>query len=364
MNIGIDISQAAYTGTGVGRYTIGLVESVLDFDTENNWTFLFFSLRGQLPDGLKKKIESSRHRLIQIPLPPSILSFLWNSLHMINVEVFTGPLDLFISSDWTEPPSVCKKITVIHDLTYLRYPETVHPTILSTQKKRMHWVTKESAHIIATSHATANDIQSYLHIPSEKITSIYTGIIAPISTDAQKKSVLSKYGIKLPFILAVGKIEPRKNNARLITAFTNLNMPQWSLVFVGHQGWGTDPNTGKNNSVHFTGFVPDEDLHALYDLCTFFAFPSLWEGFGHPVIEAMKHGKAVVTSNVESLSEIAGTSALLCDPKSTTSIQGALRTFMTDEKERSAYGQKGYEHAKQFTWKRYYEELLLVLKKI
>lgn len=364
MNIGIDISQAAYSGTGVGRYTIGLVESILDFDTENSWTFLFFSLRGKLPDELDKKIRSSKHRFIHIPLPQSILSFLWNTLHVVNVELFTGPLDLFISSDWTEPPSTCKKMTIIHDLIYLRYPETVHPTILRTQQKRIHWVTRESTHIIATSHTTARDIQSYLHIPSDKITSIYTGIVAPISTDTQKKKVLAQYGIQLPFILAVGKIEPRKNNARLIEAFTNLHASEWNLVFVGPEGWGADPATTKNKSVHFTGFVPDEELHALYDLCSFFAFPSLWEGFGHPVIEAMKHHKAVVTSNVESLSEVAGGAALLCDPKSTSSIQEALSTFMTDETKRSAYEQKGYEYAKQFTWNRYYEELSGVLKKI
>lgn len=364
MNIGIDISQAVYTGTGVGRYTIGLVESILDFDTDNNWTFLFFSLRGTLPDGLTKRIATSRHRFIRIPLPPSILSFLWNTLHLIPVEFFTGPLDLFISSDWTEPPSTCKKMTVIHDLTYLRYPETVHPTILSTQKKRMHWVMKESTHIIATSNATAKDIESYLHIPHEKITSIYAGIDSHPSTDEQKKTVLTKYGIKLPFILAVGKIEPRKNNARLIEAFMNLNMPEWNLVFVGHEGWGTLPNAKKNDTVRFTGFVPDADLDALYDLCSFFAFPSLWEGFGHPIIEAMKHGKAVITSQVESLSEVAGGAALLCDPQSTKSIQDALHTFMTDEESLDAYEKKGYEHAQQFTWKRYYEGLSTILKKI
>lgn len=364
MNIGIDISQAAYTGTGVGRYTIGLVESVLEFDRENTWTFLFFSLRAKLPDGLVSKIKNSRHRIIHFPLPPTVLSAMWNSLHVIPVEFFTGPLDLFISSDWTEPPSRCKKITVVHDLTYLRYPETVHKTILETQKKRMHWVTKESAHIIATSQATAHDIQDYLHVPTQKITPIYAGIVSPPSTETMRTSVLSKYGIKSPFILAVGKIEPRKNNARLIEAFCALNFPEWHLVFVGHEGWGKDPNATKRENVHFTGFVPDEELHALYDLCSFFAFPSLWEGFGHPVIEAMKHKRAVITSAVESLKEVAGGSALLCDPLSTASIQKALHTFITDEKTRNEYGQKGYEYAKQFTWKRYYEELLNVFKKI
>lgn len=364
MNIGIDISQAAYAGTGVGRYTIGLVESILDFDTENHWTFLFFSLRGKLPETLEKRIHGSRHRFIHFPIPPSILSFLWNTLHIIHVELFTGPLDLFISSDWTEPPSRSKKMTVIHDLTYLRYPETVHQTILATQKKRMHWVMRESSHIIATSKATAADIASLLAIPSDKITSIYTGIVAPQSTDTQRALVLKKYNIKKPFILAVGKIEPRKNNARLIEAFTALNKPDWSLVFAGPTGWGVNPNVQKNSTVRFIGFVPDEDLHALYDLCAFFAFPSLWEGFGHPVIEAMKHKKAVITSEVESLREIAGGSALLCDPASISSIQNALHTFMTDEKKRNEYAKKGFEYAQQFTWKRYYEELSNVLKKI
>ncbi|MCX6730434.1 MAG: hypothetical protein NTZ55_01155, partial [Candidatus Roizmanbacteria bacterium] len=144
MNIGIDISQVIYEGTGVGRFTKGLIETILQYDTTNKWTFFFSSFRGKINEELLNKIKNSSHKYIYLPLPPAILSFLWNTLHIIPIETFTGPLDVFICSDWTEPPSKCKKATIVHDFAYLRYPETVHKIILETQKKRMNWVRRES----------------------------------------------------------------------------------------------------------------------------------------------------------------------------------------------------------------------------
>lgn len=363
MNIGIDISQAVYQETGVGKYTIGLINGILDYDTDHNWTFLYSSLRADLPPSLLKKIKSSRHRLIHIPLPPTILSFLWNTLHIAPVELFTGTLDLFITSDWTEPPAKCKKMTIIHDLVYLRYPETVHKTILLTQKQRMKWVKKESSHVIATSDATKSDIVSLLNIPENKISTIYTGIDIISTSQKNQEEVLKKYAIKKPFMLAVGKIEPRKNIARLIDAFSKIKQ-EWNLVIVGQQGWDTISPEKKNENISFTGKVSEIELHALYEQCSFFVFPSLWEGFGHPVIEAMKHKKAVITSKVPSLLEVAGGNALLCDPLSIEDIHKAMQSLLADESLRSKLSEKGYMYAQQFTWKRYMVELLILIQKL
>jgi len=358
MNIGIDISQAAYEGTGVGNYTKGLINSILDYDTKNSWTFLFFSFRSKLSPTLIKKINSSKHRFISIPFPASFLSFLWNTLHIVPVETFTGPLDLFISSDWTEPPAHCKKITIVHDLVYLRYPETVHPTILTTQRKRMSWVQKESTHIIATSQATKNDIVSFLHIPEQKITSIYTGISSLSPTQDVINDVKQKYNITQPFILAVGKVEPRKNISRLIDAFKMMGKPAWSLIVAGPQGWDMTSKQKKDGAICFTGLVTDKELHALYELSDFFILPSLWEGFGHPIIEAMQHKKAVITSNIPSLVEVSGGNALLCDPQSVESIKNAMVQYIDDSNLRNNNAKKGYMYSQQFTWKRYYQELM------
>ena len=361
MNIGIDISQVVYEGTGVGRFTKGLIETILEYDKNNNWTFLFSSLRGKIDEELLGKIKKSRHRFIKLPLSPMMLSFLWNTLHIVPVETFTGPLDVFICSDWTEPPARCKKATIIHDFAYMRYPETVHSSILNTQKKRIEWVRKESSYIITPSVATQKDVATYLSIPIERITPLSSGVTIEIPSQEIVTKVKSKFNLTKPFILSVGKLEPRKNISRLIDAFTSLNKTNWNLVIVGPNGWDTTSKQKKHNSVIFTDYVSEQELNALYELCEFFIYPSLWEGFGYPLVEAMMHKKATAASNNSSLVELVKEQGLLFDPLSIESIGQALTKLIDNESERNTYAQKGYDYSQQFTWKRYYEGLLKII---
>lgn len=360
MNIGIDISQVVYEGTGVGRFTEGLIDAILQFDTKNHWTFFFSAFRGKINENLLKRIKKSLHRYIRLPFPPSLLSFLWNSLHIIPIETFTGPLDVFITSDWAEPPSHCKKATIVHDFAYLRYPETVHPLILETQKKRMQWVKKESTFIITPSKATQKDVSTFFSIPIDKITPLYSGVTVKPASESLLNKTKDKYNLHKKFILSVGKLEPRKNISRLIEAFLQINRSDWDLVVVGPKGWGKK-NNQRHDSIKFIGYVPDQELNALYELCQFFAYPSLWEGFGYPVIEAMMYSKAVTASNNSSLEELVSNRGLLFDPLSLIEITTSLKTLMTNKELRHEYEKKGFDYAKEFTWKRYYEGLLKIL---
>lgn len=358
MNIGIDISQVVYEGTGVGRFTKGLIEAILEYDKTNTWTFFFSALRGKMNAGLAQKITSSRHRFVGLRLSPPMLSFLWNTLHVMPIETFTGPLDVFICSDWTEPPAACKKATVIHDLAYIRYPETVHKTILKTQKKRMKWVKEESDYIITPSIATQMDVAETFSIPKEKITPLYSGVVIEKPSSMLLQEVRTKYALTKPFILSVGKLEPRKNIPRLITAFQNLRANGWDLIIVGPKGWDMESGEKKEKNIRFTGYVSEHELHALYELSAFFIYPSLWEGFGYPIIEAMMHKRAVAASNNSSLTELVKDNGLLFDPFSVPTIQESLKKLMEDESLRKSYAQKGFEFSQQFTWKRYYEKLM------
>ena len=361
MNIGIDISQVVYEGTGVGRFTSGLIDAILQYDANNKWTFFFSSFRGKINEKLLRRVKESRHRFIHLPFPPQLLSLLWNTLHIIPIETFTGPLDVFICSDWTEPPAHCKKATIVHDFAYLRYPETVHPLILETQKKRMNWVKKETTYIITPSQATKKDAISLLSLPSQNVTPLYSGVEIEKPSKDILDTVVKKFGLLQPFVLSVGKLEPRKNIPRLINAFTQISKENWDLVVVGPNGWETIDKNKKQDSVKFTGFVTETELHALYELCKFFIYPSLWEGFGYPVIEAMMHGKAVAASNNSSLAELVKDSGIMFDPFSIEDISYALKTLMDNEQIRMSFAQKGFEFSKQFTWKRYYEGLMKVL---
>lgn len=358
MKIGIDISQVAYEGTGVGRFTAGLIRSILAHDTENTWTFLFSALRGKIDSQLLHSIRSSRHRFVRLPFSPAMVSRIWNTWHILPVDLLTGKLDYFICSDWTEPPARCKKATIVHDFAYLEYPETVHASILTTQKKRMEWVKKESSLIITPSQATASDVEKYLSIPRSKIQPLYSGVEIMTPSPEHLKQVKHTYTISKPFILSVGKIEPRKNIERLIESFSSLNKKDWDLIIVGPQGWGNTKETNSHPSIRFTGYVPESDLHALYELCSFFVLPSLLEGFGYPIIEAMMHHKAVAASDNSSMKELVEGRGILFNPHSQFDISASLLTLMDDSKIRAECAEKGYEYSKEFTWKRYYEGLM------
>ena len=167
MRIGIDISQIVYQGTGVANYTKNLVEKLLALDKKNEYVLFFSSLRRQPP-----KIANVR----AFKIPPIILEFLWNRLHVLPVEWFIGEVDVFFSSDWTQPPAKkAKLVTTIHDLTPWLYPKTLHPRIVSTHKRRMKWVKKECDMIICDSEATKKDIVKILNIPESKLKVIYPG---------------------------------------------------------------------------------------------------------------------------------------------------------------------------------------------
>lgn len=362
MNFGIDISQIAYVGTGVMRFTKGLVNTICEKETKHHWTFFYSSLRKPLDSQIQSLINQTNHSLVKLPLPPTFLSFLWNDLHVLAIDAIVQKLDYFITSDWTQPPTRCKNATIIHDLVYLRNPKTVHPNILETQKKRMNWVKKETSLIFADSKATKNDIVSLLQIESDKVIVNYPGFELPENINIGKKRILQKLDIYKPFVLSVGKFEPRKNFNRLIEAFGKLKRKDIELVIVGPKGWEDKKET--NDSIRFLGYVSDDELTALYQSCLCFALPSLWEGFGYPVLEAMANNAAVLTSNNSSMQEIAGDAAVLVDPYNTQDISDKLSSIITNPDLLSDLKTKGLDRYKLFSWNKYYSTLIDQLTRI
>lgn len=351
MRIGLDISQIVYKGTGVSRFTEGLIKAVCTFDKTNEWIFFFSSLRQTLDNRIEKLIEDKDWKIIKMKIPPTALSIMWNDVHVLKIESLMGKLDWFISSDWTEPPADCKKATIVHDLVYLRYPETVDQLITKVQRKRLNWVNKESLLIFVDSQTTKEDLVQLLEIDTKRIIVNFPGIE---SSEIDRKALPKK-----PFVLTVGKIEPRKNLNRLIEAFEKLNQNNVELLIVGPQGWGENIKITKN--VRFVGYVTDEKLHELYVSCLFFIYPSIWEGFGYPVLEAMNLGVPVATSDTSSLKEIGENSALFFNPMKIDEIKNTMRQLISDEELRKELSRKGKERAKHFTWKKYYDVMIKAL---
>lgn len=362
MKIGIDISQTAFENTGVARFMTGLSETILKENLKDDWTFFYSSLRKKIRPELKKRILTSNSRLINLPLPPSLLSLIWNNFHLLSVESLIGKFDWFITSDWTEPPAKAKKATIIHDLVFKRYPETVDPLILKTQEKRLHWVCRESSLIVVDSNATKSDLLKYYKIDSHKVHVIYPGV-TDLPSNPNPEIVKSRFKLSLPFLLTVGKIEPRKNIKRLIEAFEKSKIKNVDLVIVGSYGWG-ETVTSKNKNVKFITEVTDSDLAALYQSCLAFIFPSLYEGFGYPLVEAMKLGAPVATSNTSSMLEIANGTAVTFDPINVSDMSAAISKIVNDEKLRRDLSEKSRKRSRQYSWDAYYKNLMTLLKSL
>ncbi len=177
MKIGIDISQIVYEGTGVGRYVREIVKSLIERDHENEYVLFGASLRKRhIFYTYFEKIRNYRITLVTVPIPPTILDFLWNTLHIIPIERFTGKIDIFWSSDWTQPPlKKAKGMTTIHDVSFLHYPESFDATIVAVQKRRLAQAKKECQTFLCDSETTKTDVKKLLHIDEKKLRVVYPG---------------------------------------------------------------------------------------------------------------------------------------------------------------------------------------------
>lgn len=360
MKIGIDISQIAYRGTGIERFTSGLIKSIITNDKNNEWIFFFSSLRNQMDYEIKKLIQKKGFQIKDYPFPPTLLAFLWNKLHIFKIDNLLQNLDWFISSDWTEPPSNFKKATIVHDLVYKRYPETLNSLISKNQNLKLNIVKNESKIIFTDSASTKNDLTSYLNISKDKILVNYPGVnITETNTEFNEK-VIRKFSLNKKYILAVGKIEPRKNIQMLIDAYNELNLDSVDLVIVGEYGWG--PHIKKYSNVKYLGYVDDKELFSLYKKSLCFVYPSIWEGFGYPIIEAMASGTPVASSNTSSMKEISNDSALLFNPYNKSEIKSVISKLINDSNLRRELVKKGLINSQKFTWKNYYNKMITNLE--
>lgn len=177
MRIGIDVSQLAYKNTGVANYLWNLVRTLVKENKDIQFVLFFSSMRG----GIKYQVLSSKYKNVELKkfrLPPTFLDFLWNKMHVMPIENFIGQVDLFITSDWTEPPTKkAKKATIIYDLIVYKHPEETDKKIVQTQKRKLKWVKKESDIVFCISESTKNDASRILDIPPNKLKVVYPGII-------------------------------------------------------------------------------------------------------------------------------------------------------------------------------------------
>ncbi len=357
MKIVIDVSPVIY-GTGVSVYTRNLVHSLAKIDSTNQYTLFGGSLRRKKElESFAKSIQAKNFHRKFINLPPIAMSFLWNRLHTFKIENLVGKVDVFHSSDWTQPPSSAFKVTTIHDLVPIRFPETSHPKIVAAHKKRLEWVCKEVDCVIAVSEFTKQEIIELTGIDAKKIV-----VIPEAGSDLTRPSTdkieLTKkaHGLK-DYLLVVGA-DPRKNVENIIKAFEKVKTKNKSLqlAIVGRP-WKP---LKQSKDVIELGHVSREELLRLYSGAQGLVYVSLYEGFGLPILEAMELGCPVVTSNISSMPEVAGSAAELVNPHDTDSIAKGINNLLANKK---VYINKGLKQVKKFSWDKTAKMTLEVYKK-
>ena len=343
MRIAIDMSPIIY-GTGVSNYRHNLATNLIKFAPENEYLLYGGSLRRYKE--LEEKIKSygASHSKI-FPIPPRLADILWNKLHILPIEKLIGECDLVHTSDWSEPPSKINKITTIHDLVPLVLPKSTPKIIVETHKERLKWVEQESKLIIAPSIATKNDMVK-LGFDENRIRVIYE---APNFTKASKESVdlvRKKYSIHEEYIIMIGT-NPRKNIERSVNAFhLAKHGKNIKLLIVGEK---KGLKISDERGVRFLGFVPTEDLSPLLTGSKLLLFPSLYEGFGVPILESYLCEVPVVTSNISSMPEAAGGAAVLVDPYDVNSIAEGIEEALSMPK---TLVKKGLKVVTKYSWQK------------
>ncbi len=353
MKIGIDISQTIY-GTGVSFYTKELIKNLLRVDKENSYIIFGGSLRrkAELEDFTKALRGNFSTKFF--PLPPTLLDLLWNRIHVGGIERLIGDVDVFHSSDWSQPPTRAFKVTTIHDLSALIYPFLTPRKIFQVQSRRLLRVKEEIDRVIVPSEATKKDLLAF-GFAKEKVRVIYeaAGEDYYSRSEAEVSNVLKRYALRGKYILSVG-VGGRKNTERLIKAFELASAGQdLKLVLIGRPAGKIRAGRG----LIFLSEVPERDLPILFSGSQAFVYPSLYEGFGLPVLQGLACGTPVVTSEVSSLPEVGGEAAVYVDPTQVASIAEGIRKALRG---RLGLINKGLVQAKKFSWQKTALETLKV----
>ncbi len=366
--------------TGIGVYTDRLLSGLSEYDDLALKCYLHLPSR-QADQGRKVLDDIARtHPTVELvtrTFPrPKIQRLIWSYSDLMPIEAILGPVDLFHGTSFIMPPCrSAKGVLTIYDLTFMLFP-AYHDRGMQAVTRHIRRYAGRSDCIIAISEHTKRDVMEHLRIPEERIR--VTMLAADeryrvIDDAAATSAVLTKFGVDREYILYTGTLEPRKNIPALIRAYAALKeemaIPH-RLVLAGGKGWLYDGimesvrTLGLEKDVIFTGYVPDGEMPYLYNGAAVFAYPSFYEGFGLPPLEAMACGCPVVVSSSSSLPEVVGDAGLTVDPHRPEELAEAIGKVLTDGSLRSALREKGLRRAAAFSWKRCVAETLTIYQEL
>lgn len=365
--IAIDYTAGAWQGAGIGRYTRELLREVIRL-APPDYRFVLFYAAGfpgtQIPyaaDLAELVALRAGTQTYAIPLPERRLTQFWHRLRIpLRVEWLVGDFDLLHAPDFVLAPTAKPGIVTIHDLSYLVHPECAVPGVAQYLRSAVPPSLARAAAIFADSVATARDLAQYYAVKSDRVEVVYAAVaprFRPMSA-AETAPVAQRYELPERFLLSGGTLEPRKNYVRLFEAYARARTqtPLPPMVVFGRPGWlyedilAAPQRLGIADHVRFLSFLDDRDLPAVYNLASAFVYPSIYEGFGLPPLEAMACGTPTVVSNAASLPEVVGSAALQVDPTDVDGLAARLIQVMTDDDTRATLRTTGPVQAQSFSW--------------
>ena len=343
---------ASYRSAGINWYIFNLLQHLPEVDLEIDYT-VFMSER------YYEGVPGSRLQVSRLPTHRPPVRILWEQLiqpwalrraevDLIHGPAFVGPL-----------VSACPSLVTIHDLSFLLYPQGFRALNRFYLQTFTRYSVRQAKRVIAVSESTKRDLVRTYDLPPSKIDVIYNGMDAsfrPLSAE-HVEAFREERNLPRRFILFVGTLEPRKNVARLVEAYARLPAERPPLLLIGGKGWLYDEIFDRvealnlSRQVRFVGYVPAQDLPWWYNAADLFVYPSLYEGFGLPPLEAMACGTPVVTTTASSLPEVVGDAALLVEPTDVDALAEAMSRALTDEPLREQMRETGLAQARNFSWR-------------
>jgi glycosyltransferase involved in cell wall biosynthesis len=352
VRIVIDVTPLSHPRTGIGNYMLGMLGGLVEAAEGSHELVLFAPTGPRNMRRLWNALEGIRgtRRLFVVPPPSNVWRKLWSRKQRVPVELLAGKLDVFHFSDWMYPPQRSGlRTTTVHDLIPLHHPEWVDPRTAELHVPKYRHSAETCDLMFANSEFTADDVAHTLGFPRERVVVAHPGIHARFTAEGPRRDFGG------PYLFTAATLEPRKNLETLLEAFARLRerRPELQLVIAGPAGWGGRAVEGEG--VRVLGYVEDDELPALYRGAEAVVYPSLYEGFGIPIVEAMASGTPVVASAHPSLDEASGGIAVRADPENPEALAAGIERALAERETRVP---RGLEHAARFTWRACGEAML------